>query len=46
MVLAHSIVVAQEVDQKVSFGVGALALFILVGLMVALLAFAGGREHS
>lgn len=47
MILAHSLAaVAQEVDQKVSFGIGALALFILLGLLAALVAFGGGREHS
>jgi len=47
MILAQSIVVAAaEVDQKISFAVGGLALFILLGLMAALVAFGGGREHS
>jgi hypothetical protein len=47
MILAQSLaVVAQEVDQKLSFGIGALALLILLGLMAALVAFGGGREHS
>jgi len=39
-------VVAQEVDQKISWGIGALTLFILLALIVALIAFGGGREHS
>jgi hypothetical protein len=46
MVLAQSVVVAQEVDQKLSFGIGALSLFILLALLVGLIAFGGGREHS
>ena len=47
MILAQSMaVVAQEVDQRVSFGIGGLALLILLGLMAALLAFGGGRDHS
>ena len=46
MVLAQIAVVAQEVDQKVSFAVGGLALFILLGMLAALAAFGGGREHS
>ena len=47
MILAQSVaVVAQEVDQKLSFAIGGLALFILLGLMAALIAFGGGREHS
>jgi cytochrome c biogenesis protein CcdA len=29
-----------------SYGVGALTLVILLGLLVALLAFGAGREHS
>lgn len=39
-------VVAFEVDQRISFAVGGTALLILVGLLVALAAFGGGREHS
>jgi hypothetical protein len=47
MILAQSLaVVVQEVDQKVSFGIGAAALLILLGLLGALVAFGGGREHS
>jgi hypothetical protein len=47
MILAQSVaVVAQEVDQRLSFAIGGLALLILIGLMAALLAFGGGREHS
>ena len=47
MILAHSItVMAEEVDQLLSWGIGALALLILLGLMAALIAFGGGREHS
>jgi len=47
MISAQSLaVVALEVDQKVSFGVGAGALLILLGLLGALVAFGGGREHS
>ena len=47
MILAQSVaVVALEVDQKVSFAVGGLALFILLGMLAALAAFGGGREHS
>ena len=47
MILAQSItVVAQEVDQKLSFAIGGTALLILLGLMAARVAFGGGREHS
>ena len=35
-----------EVDVAVALGVGATALLILLGLMAALVAFGGGREHS
>ena len=35
-----------EVDHALSYGVGAAALAILLGMMVALMAFGGGREHS
>ena len=47
MILAHSLTVAAaEVDQRISFGIGGLALLILLGLLAALVAFGGGREHS
>jgi hypothetical protein len=47
MILAQSLaVVAFEVDQRVSWAVGGTALLILLGLLVALVAFGGGREHS
>ena len=47
MILAQSLaVVAHEVDQKLSFAIGGLALLILLGLLAALVAFGGGREHS
>jgi hypothetical protein len=47
MILAQTLaVVALEVDQRVSFAVGGSALLILLGLLGALVAFGGGREHS
>jgi hypothetical protein len=47
MFLAQSAaVVALHVDQKISFAIGGTALLILLGLLVALVAFGGGREHS
>ena len=39
-------VVAFNVDQRLSFAIGGLALFILLGMLAALVAFGGGREHS
>ena len=35
-----------EVNQAISWGIGGLTLAILFGLMFALIAFGGGREHS
>jgi hypothetical protein len=35
-----------EVDQALSWGVGVAALVILLGMLGALVAFGGGREHS
>ena len=47
MILAQSVaVVAFELDQRISFAIGGLALFILLGMLAALAAFGGGREHS
>jgi hypothetical protein len=47
MSLAQTVAVtALEVDQKLSWGIGALSLAILLGLLVGLIAFGGGREHS
>jgi hypothetical protein len=47
MIIAQSLAVAAlEVDQRVSFAVGGSALPILLGLLGALVAFGGGREHS
>jgi hypothetical protein len=37
---------ALAADQRISFAIGGLALLILVGLLGALIAFGGGREHS
>jgi hypothetical protein len=47
MILAQSAaVVAFELDQRISFAIGGTALLILLGLLAALVAFGGGREHS
>jgi hypothetical protein len=46
MTIADIVVLAEEVDQRISWGVGALALLILLGMLAALVAFGGGREHS
>jgi hypothetical protein len=35
-----------EVDQVLAWGIGAVALLILLGMLFALVAFGGGREHS
>jgi hypothetical protein len=46
MIVTQTLGFGPEVDLGISFGVGALALFILAALMIALVAFGGGREHS
>ena len=43
---AQILLAADEVNYGLSFGIGAIALGILIGMMVALVAFGGGREHS
>jgi hypothetical protein len=45
MILAQSLT-ALAADQRISFAVGGTALLILLGLLGALIAFGGGREHS
>ena len=35
-----------EVNHAISWGIGALALGILLFLLLGLIAFGGGREHS
>ncbi|MFC6286661.1 hypothetical protein ACFP3Q_10640 [Nocardioides sp. GCM10027113] len=35
-----------EVDQLLSWGIGVVSLVILLGMLLALVAFGGGREHS
>jgi hypothetical protein len=45
MILAQSLTVLAA-DQRISFAVGGTALLILLGLLGALIAFGGGREHS
>ena len=47
MISAQSLaVVAFELDQRISFAIGGGALLVLLGLLGALVAFGGGREHS
>ena len=46
MLLPQIVTAAEEVDQRLSFGIGAIALLILLGLMVGLIVFGGGRDHS
>ncbi len=36
----------EEVNQALSWGIGAISLAILLGALLALIAFGGGREHS
>jgi hypothetical protein len=36
----------EEVNQALSWGIGGIALAILMALIGALVAFGGGREHS
>ncbi len=35
-----------HVNQVLTWGIGALTLFILFGMLLALIAFGNGREHS
>ncbi|WP_182523771.1 hypothetical protein [Nocardioides dongkuii] len=35
-----------EIDQALSWGIGALALVILLGMLAGLMAFGAGRDHS
>jgi predicted permease len=35
-----------EVDQVLSWGIGAITLFILFALLFGLMMFGAGREHS
>ena len=39
-------IVAMAADERISFAVGGGVLLVLLGLLVALAAFGGGREHS
>jgi hypothetical protein len=39
-------VASEEVNTALSWGIGAVALLILLGLLGALVAFGAGREHS
>jgi hypothetical protein len=39
-------IVAMAADERISFAVGGGALLLLLGLLGALVAFGGGREHS
>ena len=38
--------VAMAADQRLSFAIGGTVLLVIIGLLVALVAFGGGREHS
>jgi hypothetical protein len=46
MTLAQIAVVVQAADLRISFAIGGAALAVLLGLLGALVAFGGGREHS
>ena len=35
-----------EVDQLLSWGMGALTMAILLGMLLTVIAIGGGREHS
>ena len=35
-----------EINHALSWGIGGLTLALLLGMLLALLAFGGGREHS
>jgi hypothetical protein len=45
---AVAVLAAEEgdVNQLLSFGIGGLALAILLGMLVMMIAIGGGREHS
>lgn len=36
----------EAINKTLSFGIGALVLAIMVGLLFLLLSFGGGREHT
>ncbi|MEE3128999.1 MAG: hypothetical protein VX494_17505 [Actinomycetota bacterium] len=46
IILASEAAEEHHVDHALSWGIGVLTLAILMGLLFALLAFGGGREHS
>jgi hypothetical protein len=46
MSLVQTAVVAFAADMRISFAIGGTALLVLLGLLGALIAFGGGREHS
>lgn len=46
IILASEAAEEHRVDHALSWGIGVITLGILMGLLFALLAFGGGREHS
>jgi hypothetical protein len=44
--IAGLLVFEAKANQAKSFAIGGLAIAILLGLMLALLVFGGGRDHS
>lgn len=46
IILASEATEEHHVNEALAWGIGGLSLAILFGLLFALLAFGGGREHS
>jgi hypothetical protein len=44
--IAGILALEEKANQAKSFAVGGLAIAILLGLMLALVIFGGGRDHS
>ena len=44
--MSLNVMAAEHVNQALSWGIGALVLGILIALIVGLLVFGAGREHS
>ncbi len=46
VVLAAAEETHHEIEHALSWGIGAASLVILLGMLLALVVFGGGREHS